>query len=232
MKKLFKFIPIFILTALLPMVTRAASSCNTTVGGLGDILCRISELMSALLPIIISLGVLYFVWGVVQFMIGDTEEAKTKGKDTILYGIIGLAVIVSIWGLVALLNQTFGVSGTDGLTGINAPNVTNLSTQVGTGTCTAITNRTTFAEVLGFFTCTIAKTIIPFIFALAVLMFIWGVVKFFLINGDEEKQREEGKQFILWGIISLAVMISIWGLVNILSNTFGISTSALPTVKP
>jgi hypothetical protein len=63
-------------------------------------------------------------------------------------------------------------------------------------------------------------------------MFIWGVIKFFIINADEEAKREQGKQFMIWGIIALAVMLSVWGLVGILSNTFGLSGSVLPQVTP
>lgn len=199
--------------------------------GLAGIIAKISALFSAILPVLISFGVLYFIWGVIQYMIADGEEAKTKGRDTIVYGIIGLAVIVSIWGLVAILNQTLGLGGTTGLVGVNAPDVSKLVTQA-TGTCTAITPQANFAVVLNYFTCIIGSSVVPFIFALAMVSFIWGAVNFLIINADEEAKREQGKQFMLWGIIALTVMISVWGLVNILGSTFGINTSVLPTVSP
>ncbi|MEX2052537.1 MAG: hypothetical protein WD991_02500, partial [Candidatus Paceibacterota bacterium] len=87
-------------------------------------------------------------------------------------------------------------------------------------------------NVLGYFTCLINSSVIPFIFAVAILMFIWGAVKFFIINSEEEEKRAQGKQFMLWGIIALAVMLSVWGLVEILGGTFGLNTSALPQVSP
>ena len=54
-------------------------------------------------------------------------------------------------------------------------------------------------------------------------MFIWGVVQY-VINGEEEAKKAKGKQFMIWGIIALAVMVSVWGLVSILTHTFGISS--------
>ncbi len=75
--------------------------------GILFILCRISELLSAVVPMLVALGVVYLVWGIVQYVIGDSEEAKSKGRDTIIFGIIGLAVIISMWGLVYLLQDTF-----------------------------------------------------------------------------------------------------------------------------
>lgn len=223
-KNILKFIPIPSLMIFTPLVVFAQTT------GLTDTLSRITGLLGSILPILVSLGVIYFIWGVVQYFIGNTEEAKKNGRNRIIYGIIGLAIIVSVWGLVAILNQTLGLSGTTGLVGENAPNVSGLvTTTTASSSCTIGTK---LQGVLDYFTCIIGKSVIPFIFALAILMFIWGAVKFFIINADEEAKRAQGKQFMIWGIIALAVMISVWGLVGILGSTFGIGTSVLPTVKP
>ena len=66
--------------------------------------------------------------------------------------------------------------------------------------------------------------IVPVIFALAFAFFIWGVASRFFFHGDDETKREEGKKFILWGILGMVVMFSVWGLVNILLSTLGISS--------
>ena len=75
-----------------------------------DLLCKFSEILNAILPVLIALGVVYFVWGVISYVVGSGEEAKKKGRDRIIYGIIGLAVIVGVWGLVAILKNTFGLN--------------------------------------------------------------------------------------------------------------------------
>ena len=56
----------------------------------------------------------------------------------------------------------------------------------------------------------------------SVVMFIWGVVQY-VINSDEEAKKEKGKQFMIWGIIGLTVMVSVWGLVRIVGTTFNIN---------
>lgn len=68
--------------------------------------------------------------------------------------------------------------------------------------------------------------VVPIIFTLAFAAFIWGVVNFFFLHGSEEAKREEGRQFILWGIIGMVVLFSVWGFVNILLSTLGIAPSA------
>ncbi len=101
--------------AFLPVVALAQANCpGTQSGTLGYILCRIGELLNTIMPIIIALGVVYFIWGVVEYVVGGDEEAKKKGREKIIYGLIGLVVIVSIWGLVSILKNTFNLSSSSG----------------------------------------------------------------------------------------------------------------------
>lgn len=62
-----------------------------------------------------------------------------------------------------------------------------------------------------------------FFWVLAVMLFIWGVVKFIAHAGDT-KEHQDGKRFIVWGIICFVVLLSLWGIVDlILFGTFGIT---------
>lgn len=88
----------------------------------------------------------------------------------------------------------------------------------------------TVQHLIGYIICLINFSIIPLIFALALVMFLWGVVQF-VINTSDEAKKAKGREFMLWGIIALAVMLSVWGLVNILSNTFDIDPTFIPQVK-
>jgi NADH:ubiquinone oxidoreductase subunit 2 (subunit N) len=57
---------------------------------------------------------------------------------------------------------------------------------------------------------------VPVIFALAFVVFIWGVFRYFIFGGHNDEARESGKKLMLYGILGFFVMVSIWGLVNIL----------------
>jgi len=97
--------------ALTPFLVLAANNnCSNfgTPGTIEYIICRIGNIFNVIIPILIVLGVLYFVWGVISYVIGSDEEAKKKGRDRIIYGIIGLVVIVGMWGLVRIVLNTFG----------------------------------------------------------------------------------------------------------------------------
>jgi hypothetical protein len=78
-------------------------------------------------------------------------------------------------------------------------------------------------QIFNYFSCTIVGYIIPFLFTLATVAFIWGIIQFFL-NPENEEGRSKGKSFMLWGIIALFVMVSMWGLVGVIGNTFGVKT--------
>ena len=78
----------------------------TTIQG---VICKLNEILGALLPFLIALGVIFFVIGVIQYVISGDEEAKKKGRQKMVYGIIGLAVIIALWGLVKILTNTFGL---------------------------------------------------------------------------------------------------------------------------
>jgi hypothetical protein len=217
--KLLKFIPIISFLALsFPVFVFAQASTNSST--LTDVVGKITTLFKAILPVLVSLGVIYFIWGMVQYFIGDSEEAKKTGRDRIVYAIIGLAVIVSLWGLVTILGQTLGLNNN------TVPTLPTTVQGTGVGGCPAIVN---FADLLDFGVCIINNSVIPLIFSIAIVMFFWGAVKFFIIDADEESKREQGKQFMLWSIIALAVMIGIWSLVNILGATFGLHPGVLPT---
>jgi hypothetical protein len=84
----------------------AGDSCGS-LSGIYRVLCVVQNVFNWLVLIFIALGVVYFVWGVVQFIKSDSEEDRQKGKDRMIYGIIGFAVILGLWGLVNILGKTF-----------------------------------------------------------------------------------------------------------------------------
>lgn len=77
------------------------------------------------------------------------------------------------------------------------------------------------ADLFNLGTCILSKSVIPLLIALAVVAFIWGVVSQ-VLNPDNEEKKKQGKQYMIWGIIALFVIISIWGLVGVLSKTIGL----------
>lgn len=81
---------------------------------------------------------------------------------------------------------------------------------------------------LSFKLSNIGNTIIGLLIALAVIWIIFNVIRYIISADDPEKRKGFGVA-ILWSIVGLFVILSIWGLVAILSNTFGTSGTIAPT---
>ncbi len=101
------FAPFAALAATTVNIATCAGSGTVTVTNLEQLLCKVSLLLNSVVPVLIALGVVYFVWGVIQYVIASDEEAKKKGRNSIIWGLIGLAVIIALWGLVRILSNTF-----------------------------------------------------------------------------------------------------------------------------
>jgi hypothetical protein len=79
----------------------------------------------------------------------------------------------------------------------------------------------------------ISNAVIPVLFAIAIVYFIWGVVKFIMSAGDDEA-RAKGKSMMIWGIVGLVVIVCVYGLIQFLSGATGLQSGGsvtLPTVQ-
>ena len=74
--------------------------------------------------VVFSLGLLIFVYGIVEFLVALSKGADTKeGKWHMLWGVVGMFIMVSVFGIIHLLNSTFGFGLGRG--GTYNPNMSN-----------------------------------------------------------------------------------------------------------
>lgn len=66
----------------------------------------------------------------------------------------------------------------------------------------------------------INTVLVPVLFAIAFIVFLWGAFSAFILGAQDEKVKENGRNLMIWGLIGFFIMISVWGLVNILTGTF------------
>ncbi len=74
-----------------------------------SILTVINKILATVIPILITLAVVYFIWGVIQYTVSTDEEAKKGARSKIIQGLIGLFIIISFWGIIRVVTNTFGV---------------------------------------------------------------------------------------------------------------------------
>src|SRR3989344_2854780 len=92
------------------------------VTSIETLMSTILSLLNQLVPILVAIAVVWFLWGVVQFVTAGADEEKRKGgRNTMIFGIIAIFVIVSVWGLVNILEGTFGLTDEGALPGPELP---------------------------------------------------------------------------------------------------------------
>jgi hypothetical protein len=87
-----------------PALASAQSLLNT--------LAFFNTLLNAAIGLLITLAIIAFFWGLIKYLFQGGGEDKSEGLKIMLYGVITIFVMVSIWGLVRLLQSTFQVTST------------------------------------------------------------------------------------------------------------------------
>jgi len=95
-----KYIALGSLMAFTPLLTFAAT--------FESILLVIKNLMGVILPIMISLAVIFFIYSLLSYILKEGDE-KAAAKTQMIWGIVILFAIVAVWGLVDVLLETFDI---------------------------------------------------------------------------------------------------------------------------
>lgn len=95
----------FIIAALAfaPTVAFAQS-----LGNLETLLRSVGRLIDIALPIVVALALLAFFFGLMKAIFGGPDSVK-EGKNLMIWGIVALFVMVSVWGIVRFIGNAFGV---------------------------------------------------------------------------------------------------------------------------
>ena len=108
--KKIKIVTIFSIVFIMPFTANAQFffKSGNYPNDLRDIIFNFIDIISALIPLVIALAILFFFWGLAKFIFyADNEEKKKEGKSIMLWGIIALFIIVTIGGIIALLGDSF-----------------------------------------------------------------------------------------------------------------------------
>jgi hypothetical protein len=103
------------IAALAPSFAHAAINCGsvTQITDIESFLCSFKDLINFSTGVVASLALLVFFWGLVKYIAkADDPKEKEAGKNTMIWGVIALFVMFSVFGLVSFLQASFGVTGT------------------------------------------------------------------------------------------------------------------------
>ena len=68
----------------------------------------------------------------------------------------------------------------------------------------------------------ILNPLILLVFAISVVIFMYGIVRFLSLE-DGDKAKVEARNAIIWGLVGMAIMFSVYGIIRFVLATFGIN---------
>ncbi len=96
----------FALSVLFPAAFARAQSIQGVAIAIIDILDVF------VIRILFLLATAVFIWGVILYIsAGGSEDKAKKGRGYIIWGIVGLTVMVAVWGIVKIITTTFNLGG-------------------------------------------------------------------------------------------------------------------------
>jgi uncharacterized membrane protein YidH (DUF202 family) len=99
-----------IIKKLIPFGLMAMPFAAGAVSSINDLFDLTETIINKLAPLLIAVAVIILLIGIINYIrAGDDEEKRAAGKNEMIYSIIGLFVMVSVWGLVAILSGTFNL---------------------------------------------------------------------------------------------------------------------------
>lgn len=79
---------------------------------IGDILKNTLDALNIIMQIMMTLAFVIFIWGIVKLIANaGNPQAIKQAKAIMLYGIIGLLIMASVTGIIALIQAYFGIPG-------------------------------------------------------------------------------------------------------------------------
>ena len=88
---------------------------NVAYASVDSFVANVNRLIiNPIIAFLFALAVAYFLYGMVQFLWNqENEEKKTAGKSHMLYGVIGMTVMMGVFAIMNMLLSTFSITGVD-----------------------------------------------------------------------------------------------------------------------
>lgn len=122
MKKLTS-VGIFLLAAM-PFIASAQN-----LGNIVNLIGAVGTIVNRLIPILVGIAILYFFWGLIQYIKSAGSKGHAEGIKTMTAGIVAFFIMVSLYGIVNFAGNAIGINQ-NGVGNASRPNAPAIPPQI------------------------------------------------------------------------------------------------------
>jgi len=103
-------VSIFAASASFSIFVQTAFAATTLDSAEASIL----SVLKSIAPILVGFAVIFFLWSALKFSrFSQSDEERTQAKAMMDYGVVAIFVIISLWGIIAVLGNMLGLDNTN-----------------------------------------------------------------------------------------------------------------------
>lgn len=104
------FVAVYILTLLIPSVAFADPQQDAAIEAQNFVILFSEVILTPLIALLSGIAFLVFLYGCAVYIFNATnDQARSQGRQHIIFGLIGLLVMVSAWAILTIASNTFGL---------------------------------------------------------------------------------------------------------------------------
>jgi hypothetical protein len=95
------------LSVLALLIATPAIASAETIRDFKELMAYVQGALNAFVPLLFGLGTVAFMWGVIKYLLAGSPQKLNEARSYIIYSIVALTIMISIWGIVAVVKNAF-----------------------------------------------------------------------------------------------------------------------------
>ena len=68
------------------------------------------------ITLLFTLALIIFLWGIAEYIRGkEASDARKKGKDHIIWGLVGMTIMIGVWGIMSFIVSSLSLESPKGV---------------------------------------------------------------------------------------------------------------------
>lgn len=173
--------------------------------------------ISGLFPVMVAIAILAVGYTIIKYLASNDIAERGIYKAGIINSVIGLFVIMTLFGIVRLMAQNLGITEIgQSITTVNPDGISPGSA--------SISGFRNYVLIVAKF---LSTRVIPIVTAIAVLVFM-GNTAIAMTKTDSEEERKNIKAYLQWGVFAIFLIFVLFGIIGLITGSLFGSGAMIP----